>query len=227
MAAKDGDKLRITAEVADLWFHCLVLLARARARPRRRARGARAARGNLGENCREGPARKDVNANAGTACRTAGSPGKRRWNGCRDCIFLQDRAGRNSVAESLRGRRDPRLRRTSNPWPRCISCLFRSGTSLLWPMPRPTTQVWLGRIMALTGRLAREQGSPDGYRTIVNTGRIGGRMFMHLHVHVIGRAEAAGPHGCAHPRLNTHGRENRMGSMSILALADRTGGSSC
>jgi phosphoribosyl-ATP pyrophosphohydrolase len=28
MAAKDGDKMRITAEVADLWFHCLVLLVR-------------------------------------------------------------------------------------------------------------------------------------------------------------------------------------------------------
>lgn len=28
MAAKDGDKLRIAAEIADLWFHCLVLLAR-------------------------------------------------------------------------------------------------------------------------------------------------------------------------------------------------------
>jgi len=28
MAAKDGDKSRIAAEVADLWFHCLVLLAR-------------------------------------------------------------------------------------------------------------------------------------------------------------------------------------------------------
>lgn len=28
MAAKDGDKLRLTAEIADLWFHCLVLLAR-------------------------------------------------------------------------------------------------------------------------------------------------------------------------------------------------------
>jgi phosphoribosyl-ATP pyrophosphohydrolase len=28
MAAKDGDKIRITGEVADLWFHCLVLLAR-------------------------------------------------------------------------------------------------------------------------------------------------------------------------------------------------------
>ena len=28
MAAKDGDKIRLAAEVADLWFHCLVLLAR-------------------------------------------------------------------------------------------------------------------------------------------------------------------------------------------------------
>jgi len=28
MAAKDGDPARITSEVADLWFHCLVLLAR-------------------------------------------------------------------------------------------------------------------------------------------------------------------------------------------------------
>jgi phosphoribosyl-ATP pyrophosphohydrolase len=28
MAAKDGDKIAVVAEVADLWFHCLVLLAR-------------------------------------------------------------------------------------------------------------------------------------------------------------------------------------------------------
>jgi phosphoribosyl-ATP pyrophosphohydrolase len=28
MAAKDGDRERIVSEVADLWFHCLVLLAR-------------------------------------------------------------------------------------------------------------------------------------------------------------------------------------------------------
>jgi len=27
MAAKDDDKIRLVAEVADLWFHCLVLLA--------------------------------------------------------------------------------------------------------------------------------------------------------------------------------------------------------
>ena len=28
MAAKDGDPRRVAAEVADLWFHCLVLLVR-------------------------------------------------------------------------------------------------------------------------------------------------------------------------------------------------------
>jgi histidine triad (HIT) family protein len=50
----------------------------------------------------------------------------------------------------------------------------------------------LGRILALTGRLAREQGSPDGYRTIINTGRIGRQDVMHLHVHVIGGPEPLG-----------------------------------
>ncbi len=33
MAAKDGDKIRVCAEVADLWFHCLVLLTRHGLRP--------------------------------------------------------------------------------------------------------------------------------------------------------------------------------------------------
>ena len=44
----------------------------------------------------------------------------------------------------------------------------------------------LGRILGLTGRIAREQGSTDGYRTIINTGRVGGQDVYHLHVHVIG-----------------------------------------
>ncbi len=44
----------------------------------------------------------------------------------------------------------------------------------------------LGRMLARTGRLAREQGSPEGFRTIVNTGRIGRQDVYHLHIHVIG-----------------------------------------
>lgn len=50
----------------------------------------------------------------------------------------------------------------------------------------PGDEAVLGKIMALTGRIAREQGSPEGYRTIVNTGRVGGQDVYHLHVHVIG-----------------------------------------
>jgi phosphoribosyl-ATP pyrophosphohydrolase len=33
MAAKDGDKRRIVGETADLWFHCLVMLAHYGLRP--------------------------------------------------------------------------------------------------------------------------------------------------------------------------------------------------
>ena len=44
----------------------------------------------------------------------------------------------------------------------------------------------LGRMMALAGRLAREQGAPDGFRLIVNTGRVGRQDVYHLHVHIIG-----------------------------------------
>ena len=33
MAAKDGDKLRIVGEMADLWFHCLIMLAHYGLRP--------------------------------------------------------------------------------------------------------------------------------------------------------------------------------------------------
>jgi phosphoribosyl-ATP pyrophosphohydrolase len=33
MASKDGDRSRIAAEMADLWFHCLVLLAHHRMSP--------------------------------------------------------------------------------------------------------------------------------------------------------------------------------------------------
>jgi histidine triad (HIT) family protein len=47
----------------------------------------------------------------------------------------------------------------------------------------------LGRLFAMAGRLAREQGSPDGFRTIVNTGRIGRQDVYHLHIHILGGAD--------------------------------------
>lgn len=57
----------------------------------------------------------------------------------------------------------------------------------------PADERVLGRIMALAGRLARENGAGDGFRTIVNTGRVGRQEVMHVHVHVIGGGEPLGP----------------------------------
>jgi histidine triad (HIT) family protein len=44
----------------------------------------------------------------------------------------------------------------------------------------------LGKMMAKAGTLARENGSPEGFRTIVNTGKIGRQDVYHLHIHIIG-----------------------------------------
>jgi histidine triad (HIT) family protein len=51
----------------------------------------------------------------------------------------------------------------------------------------------LGKILAAAPRLAREQGSTDGFRIIINTGRVGRQEVYHLHVHVIGGPETLGP----------------------------------
>jgi histidine triad (HIT) family protein len=51
----------------------------------------------------------------------------------------------------------------------------------------------MGRIMALAGRLAREQGAGDGFRMVVNTGRVGRQEVPHVHLHVIGGPDLLGP----------------------------------
>jgi len=51
----------------------------------------------------------------------------------------------------------------------------------------------MGKIMTLAGKIAREQGATDGFRMIVNTGKVGHQDVMHVHVHVIGGGEPLGP----------------------------------
>lgn len=51
----------------------------------------------------------------------------------------------------------------------------------------------LGRMLAIANRLATEQGSPDGFRVIINTGRVGNQEVPHLHLHVVGGPESVGP----------------------------------
>lgn len=40
--------------------------------------------------------------------------------------------------------------------------------------------------MKLLPKLAKEQGLDDGFRTIINTGKGGGQLVFHLHMHLLG-----------------------------------------
>ncbi len=51
----------------------------------------------------------------------------------------------------------------------------------------------LGRMLVLANRIAVDQGSTDGFRSIINTGRVGGQEVMHVHMHIVGGQEPVGP----------------------------------
>lgn len=47
-------------------------------------------------------------------------------------------------------------------------------------------QAVLGKMLARAGELARLAGATDGFRSIINTGRVGLQEVYHLHLHIIG-----------------------------------------
>ena len=51
----------------------------------------------------------------------------------------------------------------------------------------------LGKMLALAGELARKEGATEGFRTIINTGRVGHQEVYHLHMHVLGGPDPLGP----------------------------------
>ena len=57
----------------------------------------------------------------------------------------------------------------------------------------PDDEAVLGRMLAVAGQIAVDQGSTDGFRSIINTGRVGGQEVMHVHMHVVGGPDPVGP----------------------------------
>ena len=51
----------------------------------------------------------------------------------------------------------------------------------------------LGSMLARANAIATEQGSPDGFRIIINTGRVGQQEVPHLHIHIVGGPDPVGP----------------------------------
>jgi histidine triad (HIT) family protein len=50
----------------------------------------------------------------------------------------------------------------------------------------------LGRMLGMSGELARQQGCDDGFRIVINNGRVGRQEVYHLHIHVMGGSEPLG-----------------------------------
>ena len=51
----------------------------------------------------------------------------------------------------------------------------------------------LGSMLAKANEIAAAQGSPDGFRVIINSGRVGNQEVPHLHMHVVGGPDPVGP----------------------------------
>jgi len=51
----------------------------------------------------------------------------------------------------------------------------------------------LGKMLALAGELARKAGALEGFRTIINTGRVAHQEVYHVHMHVLAGPESLGP----------------------------------
>jgi histidine triad (HIT) family protein len=51
----------------------------------------------------------------------------------------------------------------------------------------------LGKMLAKANEIAVAEGSPDGFRVIINTGRVGQQEVPHLHIHIVGGPEPVGP----------------------------------
>lgn len=54
-------------------------------------------------------------------------------------------------------------------------------------------QMTLGKMLAKANEIAVAQGSPDGFRVIINTGRVGQQEVPHLHAHIVGGPDPVGP----------------------------------
>jgi histidine triad (HIT) family protein len=65
-----------------------------------------------------------------------------------------------------------------------IATLYDAGTA---------HQAALGKMLAIAGRLAREAGAADGFRIIINNGRVGHQEVYHVHMHVLGGPDHLGP----------------------------------
>ena len=68
------------------------------------------------------------------------------------------------------------------------------------PIPRvaeaaPADQALLGHLLLTAAAVAKKLGLADGYRLVINSGRLGGESVPHLHVHLLAGRQMTWPPG--------------------------------
>ncbi len=58
---------------------------------------------------------------------------------------------------------------------------------------QPSDAAILGKLLSLAPLLAKQQGLTDGFRTAINTGKLGRQDVYHLHIHVFGNLPGGQP----------------------------------
>ena len=53
----------------------------------------------------------------------------------------------------------------------------------------------LGKLLLATTKVAKQEKLENGYRIVINDGKEGGQLVMHLHVHLLGGSQCTWPPG--------------------------------
>ncbi|XP_059581396.1 adenosine 5'-monophosphoramidase HINT2 [Alligator mississippiensis] len=59
----------------------------------------------------------------------------------------------------------------------------------------PADQQLLGHLLLVASQTAKAEGLSDGYRVVINEGRLGAQSVYHLHLHVLGGRQMGWPPG--------------------------------
>lgn len=106
-----------------------------------------------------------------------------------DCIFCKIGAG-EIPSKKVYEDDDLYAFHDINPWAPVHFLIIPKAHIPSMDQVQPEHAPWLGRMMVLAPKLAREQGChpfpSGGFRLIINTGDDGAQEVHHLHMHVIG-----------------------------------------
>ena len=109
-----------------------------------------------------------------------------------DCLFCEMASGAMEVPKLHDDERVFAIRDINPRAPVHLLVIPKAHIATLYDA-QPGHQPALGKMLAVAGRLAREAGAADGFRTIINNGRVGHQEVYHVHMHVLGGPDPLGP----------------------------------